>query len=533
MSVGSTRPSALISRVTLAAVATSGLLALTGATGCDTVARISFQSREFQSVEPIGFTSVAGSCDGSEGALRFRSVFIASDNGPIRPGDTIASQEVAPAEEDFSFQSGDLYQLPDVSCSTGDNPVSCNTPFECGIASTASGQNRCVTNATVATTGDPTFLSDLEGPQLFGVLLENAASLDGFLPSGVGELSYDFDEDGIAESELDQNQRPGRETDPQRTRKQAITAMFTNWQLAQNIALQDNRDTSFGLWTFSGPGGEASLNSVVEDLAPSGLPFTESREIAGDARSQYVGSVNAERQRANVYDAMIRVLGEYNQADYQNHEKTLVVFVDGPDDLRLTSATAQDVIDAAGDVRVIIVHLDPSLDLETPNGTPLFRDDPDYWLETRQSPCADDSECFNYEECRQPTGYAQTPNNPVVSERDFTQTYCLPKRNETDGRIGPIDAYAEIACATSGGYIYVPGADALSSRMSPLPFVMDGLWELPVSLDELSLGDIASDSGYKLATDVTVTIGGTSQPYSFSEGANASEDTRAVIFSKP
>ncbi len=527
MSAGTTRPSALISRATLVALGVSGLCALTG---CDTVARIGFDKREFQNVRPLGFTSVAGSCDGSEGALRFRTVFLDGKGLPIRPGEEVNQQVANPAEEDISFTSGNLYDLPDVTC--GGDGVMCGAAFTCGIGDMVRGDNRCIAEANFSATGDPTFLSDTEKPQLFGVLLENSASLDGFLPEAVGQLSMDFDGDGIAESELDQSQRGGRETDPQRARRQSITSLFTRFIDAHGLATDENRTTGFGLWHFSGTNADAAT-SLVEEVTPSGSVFTNSLDRAGDARGAYLG-VNATKERADVYWAMELVLTEYADPEYDGHEKYLVVFVDGPSDLRQENRNADTIAAAAAEagVRIVIVHLDPELSLTTSGGTPLFRDDPQYWSGANAQPeCASDDDCFNYEECRNPQGFAQTPGQPIGQPTDGT--YCFPKRNEEDGRTGPIDGYAQIACATGGGYLYLTDAAALNSNMSWLPMMMDGLWEVPVSLDTFVRGDAPSGSGFKVSTDIGVTLGGTNQPYSFSEGNNAASDTRGVVFSKP
>lgn len=106
----------------------------------------------------------------------------------------------------------------------------------------------------------------------------------------------------------------------------------------------------------------------------------------------------------------------------------------------------------------------------------------------------------------------------------------MPKR-DANGRVGPIDDYAQVACATGGGYIYVPEPEALSNQLSWLPRVLDGLWEVPVEVNALDRGDVEGDQAYQLQMNMTLTFDGTSCPYSLSQkGTLQSSDTRTVVF---
>src|SRR5690554_5937498 len=58
---------------------------LLGATGCDTVARISFSERRFNSVQPVSFGS-AGQCGDISQGSEIGFVLMANDGTPIKPG---------------------------------------------------------------------------------------------------------------------------------------------------------------------------------------------------------------------------------------------------------------------------------------------------------------------------------------------------------------------------------------------------------------------------------------------------------------
>ena len=92
------------------------------ALGCDTVAVISFQSREFSRIESPGFTARAGSCDAiSDGEATFRFVLLDDSGMAIRPGDTIGRTLVNLTADDVSFSgNGAIFETPDVQCGDTD-----------------------------------------------------------------------------------------------------------------------------------------------------------------------------------------------------------------------------------------------------------------------------------------------------------------------------------------------------------------------------------------------------------------------------
>ncbi|MFU8804229.1 MAG: hypothetical protein ACNA8W_10500, partial [Bradymonadaceae bacterium] len=207
------------------------------------------------------------------------------------------------------------------------------------------------------------------------------------------------------------------------------------------------------------------------------------------------------------------------------------------DDLRLEQNHTADTVIArakAAGVRLFIVHLDPSLKDE------FLRDDYRYY--ENQSPCADDSACLNFEECRLPERYSDPGAVGVTYPMDHADNpearYCLPARDE-NGRIGPVEDYSRMACETEGGYIYVPSSQGLRSRGDWLPLVLDGLWEVDLLISEADRGNLFPDQPFKLQTQMGIQLGADRRAYDFSqEGGQAGEDddgndSRPVFFTAP
>jgi len=515
------------------AISAGMVLGLTsGSLGCDTVALISFQERAFTRVEAIGMTPLAGSCDGSTAKAEIRFVMIADDATAIRPNDIISNQLVNLTRDSVEITDSRLYELPDVECDTS----SCVYPgdgFTCGIGTTTDDAKlrRCNRDLTVSV-GDVSFASDTDRPQLFAMIVENSGSLDGWLPSDVGAYYVDWDGDGFAEGFPDVNLVVARATDRSKNRVVAFNQVANTWRDAARMAVNENRRTLFGMWQFSGS-STADVRSLVA-LTPSGQVWTDQAATAISAVNQLE---TAGQRRANVYQAMSTVLEEaMADSEYANYDKTVVVFVDGPDDLRLNAFNEARVIAAAKAVnaRLFIVHVDPSVATQGIEGLPFFRDDPRYIED--QDPCSSEESCENFEECRRPLSYASTPNAPV--EISTNETYCLPKRDD-NGRIGPIHAYQRIACETDGSYIYVTSATALRNRMQWLPHTMDGLWKVETTLDAFENRRVAAGEGFKVQGALRVGLGTRNLSFIMSQTGDeragtqfADQDTRGVLFHK-
>lgn len=528
-----------------------------GASACDTVALISFSEREFQGIETSGFTATAGSCSTGieDGRATLRFVLMADDGSPIRPGESVAKTTVNITADSVEFRDGEtaIYEVPIVEddptvgptdraekpCSTGEcrqSGMECTTG---PVQPDSAEARRCQRTASVSLEGPIEFDSDTTSNQLFGVLYENSGSLEGWLPSDVGALYADWDGDGTAEGGDDAGVITSRASDPTRQAKAALSVLISNWrQAAQNARDDGQRLTSFGLWEFNGT-STAGVTSLVSKIHPNQAIWTTEVARADDARDEFSQITGT---RANVYMAIDHVLETaYAPAEYGGYEKTLVVFVDGPDDLRFPQYTAESVAARAADlgVRLFIVHLDASQVPTTQAGTPVHRDDPRYWNERVdgepvQEPCASDADCKNFERCRVPTAYSSTPQAPVEIN-PAGQTYCVPERDKDNGRFGPIHDYARIACETDGGYIYIKEGSGIRPRIDWLPYAMDGLWKVDTVVDVLENRNVEPDDTYLLQTTLSVTIGGTQRSYDFSQTGEAissddGADTRAALF---
>lgn len=525
-----------------------------GATSCDTVALISFSQREFQGIETPGFTAAAGSCSTGieDGRATLRFVLMADDGSPIRPNQTIAKGTVNVTAESIAFRNTAIMEVPiveddpdltmapraEAACSAGECRQS---GMECSVApglADSAEARRCQRTAEIALEGTIQFESDTTKPQLFGVLYENSGSLEGWLPSDVGGLYPDWDGDGTAEGGDDPGVIPSRASDRNRQGKAALAVLINNWKNAATNALDEQRATSFGLWEFKGT-STADVISLVNEATANETVWTTQPSTADSSRAEFTQITGT---RSNVFMAMNHVLETgFAPAEFAQHEKTLVMFVDGPDDLRLPQHNAASVISRAAElgVRIFIVHLDASQVPTTMAGTPVHRDDPRYWNERVdgapiQDPCASDSECKNFERCRVPIGYSSTPQAPVEINPGGN-TYCMPERDPKNGRFGPINEYSRIACETDGGYIYVKEGSGIRPRMQWLPFSMDGLWKVDTIVDVLQNRNVEPDDTYHFQTTMSVTLGGTQRSYDFSQSGEPisvddGADTRAVLF---
>jgi hypothetical protein len=532
------QPRRWVSRLAAASVLGLAGVSFVGLSGCDTVARISFSERRAESIHSAGVTSPAGQCGGVDGSATMRFVMLANDMTPIIEGDDLAGVLFDLRSRDVELRDGRVFSLPDQLCSSNND---CPGNMVCTKASDSLGDQyrRCNVSSDVSLSGEPRFAADLAKNQLFGVLFENAGSLRGWLPEDVGRLRpVDADGNPIPGTGQDTGPIAARATDQRVARGPLLTGLESNWDHVFRYARRTNRNTNFGFWTFSG--SRATVLSQVASVHPQQLMWTGQYDRVSQATTNYRINVEVERTRAAVYEAINTVIEQgYSQPEHEGWEKQLVVFVDGPDDLRLTqNHTAETVIAnarAAG-VRLFIVHLDSKVDAN------LLRDDYRYY--ENQSPCTDNSQCLNFEECRVPQlfsdGLSGTVTYPTSFESNPDARYCLPALDE-NGRIGPIEDYSRIACATEGGYIYVPSAQALRSRAEWLPFALDGLWEMDVEIAEAQRGNLFPGQPYKLQTTKNLQLGDLNRTYQYSQQGRVQQaiddddaaDTRAVFFKAP
>ena len=509
--------------------------------------------RSLANVYSTGFTSPAGACTGSTGELRVRFVLTDGEGRPIRPGEALMNQTVELDRSSISFdgQASALFEVNDEPMCSSDQDCA-NDGFTCQSApglhnpDGVEGLDRCLlpeAGLAVADTPDAVdFVADTSADQVFGVLIDQSGSLAGWLPGGSAK-AWDSDGDGAADTPAVTHPQLGQSiaTDAEAARVTALNTMTTGWVNAVQAAAEEGRESYFGLWSF-----EASRFTPVAHV-PSG-PWATDFEAASSAVAD-LANTNVTQHRANTYEAIINLLrdeysdeamAELGVESPEQVDKVLTVLVDGPDELRERDvATIDDVIEAArqNNVRIFIVHLDPALDDPS-----LLRDDPMYPQD--QSPCSDDSECKNYETCRAVRGYADNVDEQVTlpqgANYDLSETYCQPAR-DANGRVGPIHAYARLACETQGGYIYAPSPHLLQYHMRWLPLSLDGLWEATVNSAPIQRGDVAGAQPLKLQTHMSVAAAQMAKTYEFSQLGHTDVaedadpdafDTRAVIFAK-
>lgn len=544
------------------ALAAIGLLGSLGvaASGCDTVALISFSERSFTNIHSSGFTAPPSSCGGIEsgdGEMRLRFVVTDDENRPIRLGEAVDNQSVELTPDSVELSNSALMQPDELVANCADSTCDTANGFTCGTApglgSSGAGLNldRCMKVeqglSIISEPGAVQFVADNDEHQVYGLLIENAGSLDGFIPPGT-KKHWDKNGNGVTGDSEDQGVPDFRiretATDYGGRRNNAALGAYTSWERAYKLARGDRRDTFFGLWSFES--SETQPTSYIEAAHSSGLEWSKEKGTIENAIIREYSEVTPARdQRGNVYESIKMLIdNQYNDSKMselvstggESMDKQLVVLVDGYDEMRENDGVElNDVITSAKEqgVRVFIVHLDPKI--EEPE---LIREDPMY--PEGQDPCADSSECKNYEECRQPRGYTENAGETVESPGTYSmdETYCLPKRDEF-GRTGPIHDYSRIACETGGGYIYVGSPETLASNVEWTPYALDGLWEARVTSSEIVRGKVPLGEALRVHTDMSVSVAGETRTYSFSQignleaggDSNADDfDNRGVIF---
>lgn len=555
---------------TVAAIGMMGALAM-GASGCDTVAKISFSERSFQGIQSAGFIAPSGSCQGVDGQMKTRFVLTDNDNFPIALGDTLDNKEIALETNSISFNDSALFEVNETQICGAGGTGSCGTNFSCGTApGITPGDNpaegtleACVQDDSLSIpsgSDSVQFISDTDDDQVFGVVMENTGGLEGYLPPDAGDY-WDKNGNGVTGDPGDGG-NPGEyiggpiATDDSALRSVAVFSQAVPYESIADAARAKRRRTYYGLWSFNS-NDTTPFSHVTRESDRS--PWVEDPDFVREQAMTHYGesTLSVQQSTSNLYETLENVISNHYDEDAMTElgvsnpgsvEKILTVFVDGPDELReRDGADLAEVIQLATDnnVRVFVVHLDA--EIEQPE---LLREDPNYFEGQNEADalgpdgCSDDSECKNYESCREPRGYSDVSGEPVTSiEAEYQgKKWCLPEYRP-DGRIGPIDDFAQLACATEGGYMYVPSPLGLQRNMQWLPYALDGLWEATVNSTSFTRDNVPAGAPLKVHTSMNVSLSGTSLSYSFSQLGdlgNASADsvvddfdTRSVIFTAP
>lgn len=451
-------------------------------------------------VEARGFAlmpPIPTSCDDPSGSYRIPFVISTEQVRPAVAGDTIAGRALIPNK---TVNSGSLAtrrtriaQLADRECATN---ADCGAGFACSAAGLANAQRRCVSQTglefvpgTMRMDYDP---GNGQKRQLITLLMENSGSLTGYLPKDTGEL---YGEDG----QKDLFELALRATDKGLTHRETISQF-----IIQMASVVSSANTRFSAWWFAGDNAIEGVRPITNTDSNTQNDYYTSdlSELMGKlGPGQAIPAPSNRLGTANVYQAILRAVEkDLGLSKYDDYEKFLVVVVDGPNEVWDKDATKAKVLEMLEkhNVHLFMVHFDPEIDAST------MRDPLSYWAGARQCrmdnscdkapTCGASSDCQAHESCRPAKQYPTTAAGMIT---ETAESYCLPKY--TDGRVGPISDYADLACRTNGNYVYVSSVDSLRPFLRNLPSFFNGQWSSEAKLSGLDKTLGAKDGFYRLS----------------------------------
>ena len=499
-------------------------------TGCDTVALIAFPERSFSTVVPVSVMPGGGQCGGISGDATMKMVFMANDDTPIKPGEAVSLTTVDLDRDDFSFSDGRLYSFPDQRCEGGE----CPSAFTCSpsVPGAEGLGDRCSNASGLTVSGEPRFVGEDHQAQAHAVVMSQDGRWRGWFAEDLGSLRM-VDEDGEEIRAPDRSTDSDRAVDPTLDRFGAIRQLRSVWgNLMQNVEA-DGRTAYFGLWSFAD--SVAEVESHIGALSADASPW--SRQAGSNERvSEAIGQMDSQpaQVRSNVYRSLQTILRQGfidSPAVASATSRSITLIVPGHDERREAQVSVDQIIEKANDlgVSISVVQVDAPMDVD------VLRDDYRYY--ESQPACTDNSECKNFEECRQPQFFrAGASGTSITHPSDTEANYCLPARDE-NGRIGPVHDYQRMACETGGAYSYIPilTNDLLFSRIRGLAMAPEGGWEVDFVIDEAA--GLFPEQPFLMQGSLDVSIGQV-QSYEFSQwGARSgsaaleSRDTRPVFFS--
>lgn len=427
------------------------------------------------------FPPQATQCASPSKTQRIPFYFTTREGGSIRPirrGDLIQGEIVKPNR---TISAGSLttrrLRVSEMSREECSSAAECEGPMKCGESGMRGAGRRCTRPSaiefipgTAQQDYRPNF--DPDSGQLVTILLENTGMWDGLLPNLVAAK---YGEDG----EIDASPEPGRATDPERQHREAIR-LFSR---SLGTAVSDD-NTKVSMWFF---GGEKKVRTRPLFMAGNRQKdyFTDSLEFPEAALEEVPDPAP---RPSNVYQAILRAVEKDLGLDkYEDHEKFMLLVTDGPNEVFDNEARRKKVLSTLKDnnVHLFILHLDAQIDPS------LLRDDPRYWQGKEscrkddscqaQLPCGSDEDCANFETCRKAKLY---PDDKDGSVQETGQKYCMP--DYSDGHLGPISDYADLACATNGNYLYTTKPAQLSYYARRIPYLFDGQWSVEAEITALS-----------------------------------------------
>ncbi len=419
----------------------------------------------------------------------------------LQPYDRIGARLLIPSDTvDVGAVDVDRTRISEEGSDACETSTDCSTGFVCAAAGPREATKACVRKTGINfIPGTTTFDVDPgtgDKNQLITILIDNGGRLQGFLEN---EVACGYDEQG--------NQHPACPSNLTAPNKQQVlSSIATDVDLSVRGFIED-----FMLDVASFASSNTSRLGVLWYNSSRATAITN----ADDFRDHYVTDLEAATGRvdalpqpngiqgdlSNTYKAIDQVISQDLALEkYDDHEKFLFLITDGPNDVWNPDNTYADVLQRLQDagVRVYIIHYD------TPVDATNLRDPWAYWAgdstcrddigcETAPG-CQDDSDCASYEECRRATIYAQDEMS-MPTQSDLP--YCLPKYRP-DGRLGPVDEFADLACRTGGNYLYLPTARSVEAPLGALAGVIDGQWSIEADISYLNT-DRVPEGFYKLS----------------------------------
>lgn len=451
----------------------------------------------------------------------------------IRPavmGDFVAGLKLVPNETfDLSKIVADRVRISQFAYESCSSDTECSAGFRCISAGLPDSRSYCT--ATSGATFTPNSMRQDYDPgiyddsrQLVSVLIENTAGAEGRLPTSVGGLYG-------ADGQKDLFGDIARASDPGLEHREAIGNGF----MLNLASVVDPARSRLSIWTFA---GDKPL-----DTRPFTEPMSEDDHFTANLS---LGQAIIENQlpsplprTANLFQAILEVIDEdLGRSEFDGQEKFLLVHTDGYNEVYDEDATPEAVRAALEehDIHLFILHLDTQID------DSLLRDLPSYWGGSSQCrndpncagapPCGSDDDCLNFETCRKATVY---PEDDTGTVSETSQSYCMPKY--TDGRLGPIEVYADLACQTGGNYVYLSDPRQLTRPWREAPFLLDGQWSVEVDFSAMHPERFIDSAFYLLSGVFAGGFGNSGYPATLAAPPADDDvklDTRKLIrFEKP
>ena len=486
------------------------------------------QARAFSVMPPVPV-----SCDNPSGTYRLPFVILTDKTRPAVLGDLIGGRPLVPNRtvnaRSINVRRPRISAMQEGECASN---ADCSGGFVCAQAGPTTAQRQCTSQTGLELVPNTTRMDYDPGKgsrrQLVTLLLENTGGLTGSLPKDTGEL---FGEDG----QKDLFEVAARATDRDLRHRETVSQL-----LLQLASVTSSANTRLSAWWFAGDNPIEGVRPLTNPDNPSSQDYftTDLSELVGKlGKDGLVPSPNNRLGTSNVYQAILRVIEkDLGLAKYKDDEKFLVVVVDGPNEVWDAAATRQTVLAELNkhNVHLFIVHFDPQIDAQT------TRDSLTTWAGSRQCrmnmscakapTCLRSQDCDTHETCRPARQYPSMAGE--VS--DTSESYCMPTYRE--GRLGPIGAYADLACRTGGNYIYVASVESLRPFLRALPSFFDGQWSVEANLSRLDKAQGIADGFYRLSATFLGIFGNASIGEQFSapivdpaDPNNVTVDNRPIV----